>query len=121
MRKRNIKINIFLNENEKRIFDEKVKKSGLTKSDFFRKIIQDYELKEQPDERFYEMLNQLRGMANNLNQMARTYNRYQGYMKENKFTPLLNQIQDLVLSMQEVYLIPQKKGALNGNNKNMEI
>ena len=42
-------------------------------------------------------------------------------MKENKFTPLLNQIQDLVLSMQEVYLIPQKKGALNGNNKNMEI
>ena len=85
MRKRNIKINIFLNEDEKRIFDEKVKKSGLTKSDFFRKIIQDYELKEQPDERFYEMLNQLRGMANNLNQMARTYNRYQGYIKENKF------------------------------------
>ena len=45
MRKRNIKINIFLNEDEKRIFDEKVKKSGLTKSDFFRKIIQDYEVK----------------------------------------------------------------------------
>ncbi|MBO5143441.1 MAG: CopG family transcriptional regulator [Clostridia bacterium] len=121
MRNRNIKINIFLNEDEKKIFDEKAKKSGLSKSEFFRKIILDYQLKEQPDERFYEMLSQLRGMANNLNQMARTYNRYQGYMKDDKFTPLLNQIQDFVLSMQDVYLTPQKKGASNGNNKNMEI
>lgn len=121
MRNRNIKINIFLNEDEKKIFDDKAKKSGLSKSEFFRKIILDYQLKKQPDERFYEILSLLRNMANNLNQMARTYNRYQGYMREDKFTPLLNQIQDFVLSMQEVYLTPQKKGISNGYNKNMEI
>lgn len=121
MRNRNIKINIFLNEDEKKIFDDKAKKSGLSKSEFFRKIILDYQLKEQPDERFYEILSLLRNMANNLNQMSRTYNRYQGYMREDKFTPLLNQIQDFVLSMQEVYLTPQKKGISNGYNKNMEI
>ena len=121
MRNRNIKINVFLNEEEKKIFDEKVKKSGLNKSEFFRKIILDYQLREQPDERFYEILSLLRNMANNSNQMARTYNRYQGYMREDKFTPLLNQIQDFVLSMQEVYLTPQKKGISNGYNKNMEI
>ena len=121
MRNRNIKFNIFLNEDEKKIFDDKAKKSGLSKSEFFRKIILDYQLKEQPDERFYEILSLLRNMANNLNQMARTYNRYQGYMREDKFTPLLNQIQDFVLSMQEVYLTPQKKGISNGYNKNMEI
>lgn len=121
MRNRNIKINVFLNEEEKKIFDEKVKKSGLNKSEFFRKIISDYQLREQPDERFYEILSLLRNMANNLNQMARTHNRYQGYMREDKFTPLLNQIQDFVLSMQEVYLTPQKKGVSNGYNKNMEI
>ena len=111
MRNRNIKINIFLNEDEKKIFDEKAKKSGLSKSEFFRKIILDYQLREQPDERFYEILSLLRNMANNLNQMARTHNRYQGYMREDKFTPLLNQIQDLVLSLQDVYITPQKKGA----------
>lgn len=121
MRNRNIKINVFLNEEEKKIFDEKVKKSGLNKSEFFRKIILDYQLREQPDERFYEILSLLRNMANNLNQMARTYNRYQGYMREDKFTPLLNQIQDFVLSIQEVYLTPQKKGVSNGYNKNMKI
>lgn len=121
MRNRNIKINIFLNENEKKIFDEKVKKSGLNKSEFFRKIILDYQLKEQPDERFYEILTQLRGMANNLNQMARIYNRNQGYVNDYKIVPLFNQIQDFVLSMQEVYITPQKKGDCYGNNKNMEI
>lgn len=121
MRNRNIKINVFLNEEEKKIFDEKVRKSGLNKSEFFRKIILDYQLREQPDERFYEILSLLRNMANNLNQMARTYNRYQGYMREDKFTPLLNRIQDFALSMQEVYLTPQKKGVSNGYNKNMEI
>ena len=111
MRKRNLKINIFLSPEENKIFEDKAKKSGLSKSEFFRKIILDYELKEQPDERFYEILSQLRGMATNLNQMARTHNRYQGYMREDKFTPLLNQIQDLVLSLQDVYITPQKKGA----------
>ncbi len=111
MRKRNIKINIFLDEDEKKIFDEKARKSGLSKSEFFRKVILDYKLKEQPDERFYEILTQLRGMANNLNQMARVYNRNQGYINDYKIVPLFNQVQDLVLSLQDVYIIPQKKGA----------
>ena len=120
MRKRNIKINIFLDENEKKIFDIKVKKSGLNKSEFFRKIILDYKLKEQPDEKFYEILYQLRGMATNLNQMARYCNRYE-YIDREKFYPLANKIQDLVLSLQEVYIIPQRKVTDYGNNKNMEI
>ena len=54
-------------------------------------------------------------VANNLNQMARTYNKYQGYMIEDKFTPLLHQIQDLVLSLEQVYLLPQKKMLVGGN------
>jgi len=119
MRKRTNKINIFLDEDEKNIFENKVRKSGLNKSEFFRKIILDYKLKEQPDERFYEILTQLRGMATNLNQMARNCNRY-GYVNTDKFNPLANQIQDLVLALQEVYIIPQK-GTNYGNNKNMEV
>ena len=122
MRARNIKINIFLNEDEKRILDEKVKKSGLNKSEFFRKIILDYKLKEQPDERFYEIRSQLRGMANNLNQMARVYQRNAGYVKDYKIQSLLDEVRDLVLSLQEVYIVPQKGEVNNhGNNKTLEI
>ena len=114
MRNRNIKINVFLNEDENKILNEKVKRSGLNKSEFFRKIILDYQLKEKPDEKFYEILSQLRGMATNLNQMARTYNKYQGYMREDKINPLLNKIQNFILALQEVYLIPQKKKNVSG-------
>ena len=121
MRNRNIKINVYLNELEKEIYDEKVKKSGLNHSDFFKYIILGYKLKEKPDERFYEILYQLRGMATNLNQMARVYNRNQGYVKDYKISELLNQVEDLILSMQNVYLIPKQEGDVNGNNKNMEI
>ena len=97
-----------MNEEENRILNEKVKKSGLNKSEFFRKIILDYQLKEKPDEKFYEILSQLRGMATNLNQMSRVYNQYKGLMREDRITPVLNQVQNFILSLEEVYLIPQK-------------
>lgn len=59
MKNRNIKIKVFLNEDENKILNEKVKRSGLNKSEFFRKIILDYQPKEKPDEKFYEILSQL--------------------------------------------------------------
>ncbi len=42
MRKRNIKINVFLNEDEKRMLVEKSNKAKLSQSDFIRKLINDY-------------------------------------------------------------------------------
>ena len=102
-----------MNEEENRILNEKVRKSGLNKSEFFRKIILDYQLKEK----FYETLSQLRGMATNLNQMSRVYNQYKGYVNENKYATLYNQIQNFILSLEEVYLIPQKSKMLVGGNK----
>lgn len=121
MRERNIKVNVFFNENEKKIFDSKAKKSGLSKSEFFRKIILDYQLSEQPDERFYEFLSQLRGMATNLNQMAKIYNQNHGYCDMSRYQKILDEVEALILGLNEVYVLPKKKGEFNGNNKNLEI
>lgn len=110
MRERNFKTNVFLNKEENDVFNDKAIKSGLSKSEFFRKIILDYELSEKPDPKFYEILIQLRGMANNLNQIARTYNRYNGMLNEENFTSLSNKITDFILSLEDVYITPKKKG-----------
>lgn len=109
MRERTNKVNVFLNEEEKIIFEEKARRAGLSKSEFFRKIILDYKLKEKPDDRFYEILYQLRGMANNLNQLALKNNRY-SYIDPREYQNLKIEIENTILSMQEVYLLPQKKG-----------
>ncbi|MBR0427675.1 MAG: plasmid mobilization relaxosome protein MobC [Clostridia bacterium] len=121
MRNRNIKINIYLNEFEKEIYDNKVKQSGLNHSEFFRKIILGYKLKEKPDERFYEFLVQLRGIAANINQMARIHNRAYGYVDEDKYARALDKVENFVDSLQDVYLNPKQKGVGSGNNKDMEI
>jgi len=42
MRKRNIKINIFLNKIEKKMLIEKFNKTQLSQFDFIRKLINDY-------------------------------------------------------------------------------
>lgn len=42
MRKRNIKINVVLNEFEKKMLEEKSNKARLSQSDFIRKLINDY-------------------------------------------------------------------------------
>ncbi len=42
MRKRNIKINIFLNKIEKKMLIEKFNKTKLSQFDFIRKLINDY-------------------------------------------------------------------------------
>ena len=48
-------------------------------------------------------------MATNLNQMSRVYNQYKGYVNENKYATLYIQIQNFILALEEVYLIPTKK------------
>lgn len=42
MRKRNIKINVFLNEDEKKMLEEKSNTAKLSQSDFIRKLIEKY-------------------------------------------------------------------------------
>lgn len=42
MRKRNIKVNVFLNEEEKKMLEEKSNKARLSQSDFIRFLINDY-------------------------------------------------------------------------------
>lgn len=108
MRNRTIKKQFWLNETEEKLLKEKSKKAGLSEAEFIRSFINDYKLKEKPDENFYYVLKDLRGMATNVNQLARQANRYQ-YVDSNKFFAIADKISDFIIAIQETYLTPVRK------------
>jgi hypothetical protein len=74
LRTRDIKRQFWLNEEENKKLKENAKKVGLTESSYVRNLINGYKPKEQPNELFYEMLKQLKGIGINLNQIAKKAN-----------------------------------------------
>ena len=49
-------------------------RAGLSKSEYVRRLIMNYVIKERPDDRFYEVMRQLTAIGNNLNQIAHKAN-----------------------------------------------
>lgn len=74
MRVRDIKKQVWLNEEENKKLKENAAKTGLTESAYLRNLILGYKPKEQPNDKIYEMLNQLKGIGINFNQIARKAN-----------------------------------------------
>lgn len=70
MRKRTIKKQIWINQNEDNLLKYKSKKSGLNESEFLRSCIKGYKVKEQPTKEIRDFLKQISGIANNVNQIA---------------------------------------------------
>ena len=74
MRKRDIKRQFWLNEQENKKLKENARKVGLNESSYIRNLIMGYKPKEQPTEIIFEFINQLRGIGINFNQIARKAN-----------------------------------------------
>ena len=71
MRNCNVKKNFWLSREVDDILKCKAKKLGLNEVDVIRNLIIDFEPKEKPDDRFYDVMKQLHGIGNSLNQLAR--------------------------------------------------
>lgn len=81
MRARNIKINVYLNEEEKKMLEEKSTKTKLSQSDFIRNLIEDFDIN-------YTSKNDIAGLTNiiseNINNLTKLKNKihYLGYFRE---------------------------------------
>lgn len=115
MRERNIKLNVYLNKKEKEMLDKKVKKTGLSISTLIRFLIEGYEPKEKPPRDFYDSIDSVRKIGNVLNQIAmRTH--YLGYVEDERFLrQTLNKLNDMIVSIKEYYLLPNKIDKDNAN------
>lgn len=74
MRTRDIKKQVWLNEEELKTLKQNAKKTGLNESAYIRNLIMGYKPEEQPTENMYEIINQLKLIGINLNQIARKAN-----------------------------------------------
>lgn len=74
MRKRNIRIQVRLNDIEYAKLLDDISKSDETISDYIRKLILEKEIKEKPEKEFYKVMKQLSKIGVNLNQIAHKAN-----------------------------------------------
>ncbi len=83
-RKRSIQVKVRLNDEEYKLLESKIKKSGLNTSTFLRVLITGAEVKEHDPERAKEMLRYLSSISNNMNQLAAKANSL-GYIDRKQF------------------------------------
>lgn len=75
MRRRNIKINVYLNETEKKMSEEKSSKSKLSQSVFLRMLIQNYSEKKMLNKDIDEFVVSLSNVYSNLSKLSNKLNR----------------------------------------------
>ena len=97
MRYRNIKKQFWFNEEECQILTINSYKAGLSESEYIR------ELKEKPDDRFYDNLKVIRSIANNLNQLAKKANSL-GFIDEPEYKRNVDLIKKFIKDFKNEYL-----------------
>ena len=68
--RRNIKKQFWLSREEDDELKDKARRTCLSEAAIIRLLINGYKPKEKPDDRFYEAMRQLSGIANNINQLT---------------------------------------------------
>ncbi len=99
MRARTIKQQFYLNSEEKKLLKEKSKKAGLNESEFIRSMIKGYKIKEQPTKEIREFTKDISGIANNINQIAKSVNMRYGRNEDIEY--LKNAISKFILDFQK--------------------
>ena len=107
MRIRNIKKQFWFNDEECQVLKDNSLKAGLTESEYIRKIIMGYKLKEKPDERFYETMKMLRNTSNNLNQLAKRAN-LNGFIDEVAYKKEVEKLDNFIYEIKSKFLLFEK-------------
>lgn len=108
MRTRIYKKQFWLNNEEVENLKIKSDKAGMNESEYIRKLILGYKLREKPDDRFYEVMKQLRLIGNNLNQIAKKANSL-GFVDCQLYKQEVAKLDDFILDIKKHYLLPEKQ------------
>ncbi len=108
MRKRELLKQVWISCDEDRNLKIKCQKASMTESAVIRCLINSYEPREKPDDRFYEALKDLRAIGNNLNQLARKANSL-GFIDETYYKKEAEKWNSFIINIKEEFLLPVAK------------
>ena len=109
MRERNKQISFWMKDSEFENLKNKADKCGLSVSSFIRQCINKTTFIEKPGEEFYESINVLRNLSNNLNQIAVKAHIY-GYIEEEKYFKEVNKLEEFIMEVKRKILLNKNKG-----------
>ncbi len=117
MRKRSIRVQVWLNEEENTRLHASAKKAGLSRESYLRTLINDYVPKELPPLDYYAMMRELFAIARNLNQIAAKANATRR-IDRTVFQYEANRLRKAVLDIQAAVTAPERRND-NGNYGDM--
>lgn len=104
MDNREIRKQIRLNVEEAYLLSSKSKKANMCEAEYIRKLITSSVIKEKPDDRFYEVMKEMRNIGNNLNQIARRTNAF-GYVDNSFYKQEADKWNNFMKEVKEKYLV----------------
>lgn len=106
MRKDRIKKNFWFKENVNDILISNSKKAGLSQKNYVEELIMNNTIKEKPDDRFYDVMKQMRSISISLNQIARKANSL-GFIDVPAYKRESQKWNEFMLEVKKEYLLPK--------------
>ena len=103
MRKRRIRKQFWFNEDEANLLRKKASLIDISESSLIRCWIKDMQLKEKPPRELYILINELRRIGTNLNQIAHIAN-ITHYIDNKKYDLNISKLKDIIKLIKEKYL-----------------
>ncbi len=116
MRKRSIRIQVWLNQDENLRLQSNAKKVGLSRESYLRTLINGYAPKALPPPDYYAMLRELHAIGGNLNQLAAKANAT-GHIDKTVFQYEANRLRKAVLDIQAAVTAPERRDSDGEQNK----
>ncbi|WP_368293593.1 plasmid mobilization relaxosome protein MobC [Dehalobacter sp. TBBPA1] len=107
MRRRNIRVQVWLNQEEREKLQASAKKSGLSGETYLRTLIKGFVPKELPPADYHALMRELHAIGNNLNQIAAKANAT-GHIDRAIFQDEANRLRQAVLDIRAAVTSPQK-------------
>ena len=107
MRKRRIKKQLWLSDEEDYILKTRSEAVGMNASDYIRQLLVGYKPKERPPEEFYVAIKSIRLIGNNINQIARMA-KARGVVDVLHFNKEVDKLDQLIIDIKNKYLRPEK-------------